>query len=386
MAFVPGPAGAAAAAPDGEPDIVGNAVERCKTLVQTDLREPVVSVTPPGPVTVAMLPLRPLVETTRIRSVVDIMANVADPIDLPAVRQALRDRRWGDLPPFMRPRMMPQDAAIQVNMTLVIVNTPNSNNHDVVKLFEFERLSVADAQGLVHGDAMMLRYSSPRPQLSKSAFYYLLEQMGGTALLWHRFQHPDEDEEDAAIDAGFDYIEATAPRDTTGLALMRWVEKSVAKDTPVHGWSRALLEKAAKALSACGCLARQRTEYPLTLRSVNPVFLQVALGPLLPKLRRNSLMMLGEPNIGKTPVAWILAFMKARYWVAVDQANVDPKARGGSDLDFFRGDPGTKYEPFLFDDGDVSELEAFTSENATTRTCPVHLIIAHGIRVQTYKV
>ena len=27
------------------------------------------------------------------------------------------------------------------------------------------------------------------------------------------------------------------------------------------------------------------------------------------------------------------------------------------DLDFFRGDPGTKYTPFFFDDGDASELE-----------------------------
>ena len=66
---------------------------------------------------------------------------------------------------------------------------------------------------------------------------------------------------------------------------------------------------------------------------------------------------LEENGIGKTPVAVILAFMLARYWISQDEAEVDTEVRLVPDLDFLRGDPGTKHTPFIFDDGDMSEIE-----------------------------
>ena len=77
----------------------------------------------------------------------------------------------------------------------------------------------------------------------------------------------------------------------------------------MKGWPKRLLDKCVHQLTASGNLAKTRREYSLALRSLNPDFLRYVIGPVPSKLRKKSVILLGEPNVGKTPVA--IKFMMA---------------------------------------------------------------------------
>ena len=68
-------------------------------------------------------------------------------------------------------------------------------------------------------------------------------------------------------------------------------------------------------------------------------------------------MLLGEPNVGKTPLAVILALAFSRHYTRLSGRGA-PRYRTASDLDFFRGEPGRVDRPDIFDDGDQSRLGA----------------------------
>jgi hypothetical protein len=93
------------------------------------------------------------------------------------------------------------------------------------------------------------------------------------------------------------------------------------------------------------------------LKDLHAGFLDKVLGPLLPSLRKTSLVLLGKNMIGKSPLLLTVCFAFARHWIHKDLVERDPEVRVAPDLDFFRSDPGTKYSPSIFDDGDVGELE-----------------------------
>ena len=164
-----------------------------------------------------------------------------------------------------------------------------------------------------------------------------------------------EDQNDKAIDDGFDYIERTAPLSTTGTAYFRWFAKSLQKDrvppSPIAGWNEMLVNRAVDNLRKGGCLAKTRTTYPLTLTDVDPTVLRYVLQELLPLMRRKSLILIGEARFGKTPLAIILGFALARFWAMEAGASEAAQVRIAPDMDFFRGDPGKKWTPFIYDDG-----------------------------------
>jgi len=308
MAFFPG--GAAPA--DDPPDFVGEALVKCKDFQEQELDVPDVLLRDgDGPVKISDLPVRPFEVRHAARHIIDIMIDVREPLALDEIANTLRENRWGDLPAILRPQQVP-DQAIGVRMTLAVLKNENNVGFNIVKIFEFDKLPADAARAMVHGEAMMMRYLSPQPQLAKRVFKYLFQHLGGLQLTWTRYVHPEEDDDDKKIDAGFDYIEKTAPRDTTGLNVLRWIEKSIKKDTPVKGWNASLLEKCVSRLAAGGNLAKIRKDYPLTLRDINPEFLRYVLGPIIPKLLKNSIIFLGENNSGQTPTAIIVSFLMAR--------------------------------------------------------------------------
>ena len=204
MAFFPhGPAPPSNVDPNDE---VGAALEKCNKLEMVELADLARFVSERGPISVKDLPVRPFTATTHVRSIVDGLKDFLGSLDMPVVQQCLRDRYWRALPEILHPRVIP-DHATQIKMTLVVISGSMPNKFTLAKHFDFDRLPVHDAVGLVHGEAFALRVLSPQPQLSKRAFLYVLQMMGGTQFVWHRFVDPSQDEKNASIDEGFDYTE-----------------------------------------------------------------------------------------------------------------------------------------------------------------------------------
>ena len=101
-----------------------------------------------------------------------------------------------------------------------------------------------------------------------------------------------------------------------------------------------------------------KEEYnPLGLSDLHEGYKDIFLA-LLPMLISNTLLCVGEAGYGKTLLMTILAFAVARYQVSLEAliGNIVTAAiRTSPEIDFFRGEPGLRWIPCLFDDGDLSE-------------------------------
>ncbi|CAK0904031.1 unnamed protein product [Prorocentrum cordatum] len=116
---------------------------------------------------------------------------------------------------------------------------------------------------------------------------------------------------DEDINAGFDYILKNAPRSTDDLKQLAWQTKALRKGAPLHGWPVALVAKALSGLASEGAHAKKEFEWRITLteehfkpRVLNAV--AEIMGPL------GSLVLIGEPTLGKTPLGRSYLFALCR--------------------------------------------------------------------------
>ena len=158
--------------------------------------------------------------------------------------------------------------------------------------------------------------------------------------------------------------------DKGGLKQLRWIHQEINRiDSPIHGWSEKLVQRALDSLANDGCVAKLCERYDLTMRDVEPDILQV-MEVIVPQLRNPSLWLLGDPGKCKTPVGRIIAMTFSRYHGG------DGCFRSTCDLDFFRGVQFNKATPALYYGNeavkkkkafaDVADDETMTRERWTT--------------------
>jgi len=249
------------------------------------------------------LPLVPFEHTSRVTMILDKID--AEPnVDISQIYTQLRNTDYANLPPYMVP-------AVAMNQTIrmqAVLIPRDDGTAFILKQFLFDRMPVSQARRLVVGTAMQLKYITPQPIMAKRVFHWLLERMGGLRLLWSQIlPGEEEDHEDKAIDLGFDLIESAPPdvRSSSGLAQLRWIaEQTRRESSPLYKWPSALIEKAFRPLAQSGVLAKIRKEFPLNLMSLDPFLLRSVLPAVIRSLRDHGLLMLGEPNAGKTLV-WV---------------------------------------------------------------------------------
>jgi hypothetical protein len=169
------------------------------------------------------------------------------------------------------------------------------------------------------------------------------------------------------VDEGYDFIDKHGPMDASEFERLRWVSKWTHKNhpsSPIKDWRTATVEKALQAKRNLGSLAKIRKELPINLTGFDRFFLKHAIVPILKYLVDHGLVMLGVNNMGKTPVALAVALMFARHYIQKLGFDAEAQLRSAPDLDFFRGDPGHIFQPFVLDDGDLNvqdirKLKAF---------------------------
>ena len=138
-------------------------------------------------------------------------------------------------------------------------------------------------------------------------------------------------------------------RDRSQLKQLRWIHRHINKDgCPIRGWSEKLVQRALDSLANDNCLAKLITRYDLTIQDLHPTFLDNIFQDAIGFLLDHSLWLMGEPGVGKTPLARITAMMFSRYHGG------DGHFRTAEDFEFFRGVHFNKSTPALYDDGDVS--------------------------------
>eukprot|EP00971_Amphidinium_carterae_P280238 5563419-Amphidinium_carterae.1 len=116
-------------------------------------------------------------------------------------------------------------------------------------------------------------------------------------------------------------------------------------------------------------LAREVKSYPLTLYDLSNWSIVKLIIPVLRTAVIKGVMWIGEPGLGKTPLANTIATPMSAYWHEREDVPGVPSFKTGTDLDFFRTDPGRKTVPSIFDDGttssvDINHLKSFLDVQA----------------------
>ena len=197
--------------------------------------------------------------------------------------------------------------------------------------------------------------------VERKALQWMLEQMGGLQFRHYTLSSAADKKRSASSsalggglteedqDAGWDFIIQHGERDRGQLKQLRWIHKNISKDgSPIRGWPEKLVQKALDSLANDGFLAKLTTRYDLVLTDFHPLFLDTIFKDVVPHLLDHSLWLIGEPGVGKTPLARTTAMMFSRYWGGPGQY------RSASDLDFFRGVFFDTKTPAIYDDGDIS--------------------------------
>ena len=287
-------------------------------------------------------------------------------LDIENLKGIFKNKAWSDLPVIMKLKGNPNFDY----KTQYFIQEQSNGNYTLIKhvYLTKQRFPQAKVEACAMGKLYEIAWGHGNKVVERKALQWMLEQTGG--LQFRQFSLSTEKKRPVASsamgttsteddqDAGWDFILEYGERDRSQLKQLRWIHKHINKDgSPIRGWSEKLVQKALDSLANDNCLAKLITRYDLTVQDLHPTFVvnifQDAIGFLLD----HSLWLMGEPGVGKTPLARITAMLFSRYHGG------DGNFRTAEDFDFFRGLHFGKSIPALYDDGDVS-LEPIKKKKA----------------------
>ena len=267
-------------------------------------------------------------------------------------------------PPFGLKAHVPRDTKLQF-----VILTCNDGSLTILKHLCFpEKVKPSFLRTLLHGEPHKAMYMNINPKIGRKIIQYCLENMGGRmfkcaeltaqaavkkAPVIVRF----EDKEDAEIDAGFDYIMQHGPRSASENQQLRWQTKALRNtESPIYGWPIGLVDKALRNLSSDGALARKETQWPipLTHRFYHPWVLEILES--IWDFDQSALIMLGEAGVGKSPLGRSVLMAQARWNKSHFQIEAEPCIRCTPEIDFLRGEQGSKVMGDFLDDTSLNNL------------------------------
>ena len=179
-----------------------------------------------------------------------------------------------------------------------------------------------------------------------------------------------EELDDDALECGFEFLRKNAPRSGRDLQQLSWQTKEIRKKTsPINGWPVSLVEKALRCLSTEGALARKEFDWPLPLTEK---FFQKWILEKLEKIWNfdvAALVMLGEPNTGKSPLGRSILMAQCRYNRTRFSREEAPCIRCTPEVDFLHGEAGSVIMGDFLDDPEMQHVGLKSSSLSWTLAC-----------------
>jgi hypothetical protein len=309
---------------------------------------------PAGIVEVLHLPLREIVGGTTLKYMIDIVCHFEGPIDKAAIEVCMKKGIYKMLPVPYKSK-----TEILVPYTLQIAARPEPDGkHTIVKHYTFsQKVNVQLLKAAAVGVAYAIEFGK-NFRCGAKGFQYMFESLGGYQVRYFALKHdgPKRIKSSGELQAGFDFIRLRGPRSMHNNLMTEWTEIHInTEGTPIYGWNAGLVEKSLRNYAASNALAEPVLFYPLTLKDVSGWFLDDVLAPIVPHLLDHTVLFLGEPGRGKTVIAEILAQAFSLYHILQDGVDEEMSYKITSDLDFLRGEPGSKYRPAVLDDIDLQK-------------------------------
>jgi len=256
--------------------------------------------------------------------------------------------------PFGLKVEVPKETTIQI---VIIKNSEGEIT--ILKHLAFPgKIKATFFKQLIYGEGFRSVWMQPSPKGGRK----ILQNLGGrifkcfelTSQASRKGPKPDssfEEKDDDDIDAGFDHILKMGPRSSCEMAQLRWQTKELRnKSSPIFGWPVALVSQALRNLAADGALARKEHHWPLPL---TPKYFRAEVLKALEAIwdfDQASLVMLGEPGGGKSPLGRSVLFAQCRHNLERFQVQGQPCIRCTPELDFLRGEPGSVLMGDFLDD------------------------------------
>ena len=319
-----------------------DALDATNSLVLRSLKKPNIVDEPAGLVAPVHLPIETFTDkTSKLKHAFDVVGEIDFGHELKEkVSHCVRTNTLHLLPEPFGFKKLPD---ITVELQLAVVPTRNPNKFFLVKHFITEQqVKASYLRDLCFGTPNIVSWGGSAKNLRK-ALHYMFEKMGGYQVVRYSLQasavasesknvffHSLSEED---IDAGFDFIEREGPPTHHCNTQLRWICKQLSQeDSPISQWPERLIKEALRNLMSDGVLALPVTDYPLTLVDVNPVILNI-LEKIFPLFNDKAVGMHGLPNVGKTPLARIIAMAMSRYWVERLKSKYKPAYRESSEFE-----------------------------------------------------
>ena len=313
-----------------------------------------------APLGIEDLPTRALPPKT-VSSMFDVTVGIpGDALDEEDVGRAVREGAWGRLPEEVRPRApLPQRALVQ----WVIQRTPE-NTVNVLKHFIFDaKVKTADERALVTGLARAPLWRN-NPWGVKKGYQALLDSMPGYHIMYASVERKKPKEDGGSgwnptpeeVKDAIRFINERCPTDNSQLQQLEWIISNVKNPSPIQGWPIWVVQKAADAKAKANSTMHPESFFPLCIPDVHPVFVDHILPLIVPLSTTFGVLLLGNPGVGKTPLAMILAMAIGRAQCRRRGIHKQPGWRRCKQFDGFRNKPGEVQEAIILDDADLASI------------------------------
>lgn len=266
-------------------------------------------------------------------------------------------------PPFGPKTMVPNTVKLQ----MVIVEENDATVTIFKHYFFANKAKASYVKSIACGSLYRPSFMAQKLQTGKKILQYCLQNMGGrqfrcfdltTDVPSGQSKHKAfEDLDDDGLERGFDFLRKNAPRSGSDLQQLAWQTKEIRKKTsPIHAWPISLVEKALRCLSADGALARKEFNWPIPLTET---FFQKWILEKLEKIWNfdvAALVMLGEPNTGKSPLGRSILMAQCRYNQTHFNREEAPCIRCTPEVDFLRGESGSVIMGDFLDDPEMQHV------------------------------
>jgi len=184
----------------------------------------------------------------------------------------------------------------------------------VIKHFKFdEKVEPSVFRGICQGMCNIVEWGT-NTRGGPAALQFLFDNVGGT-----QFRHWTFNAELAAkvmtksdIDKGIDFILAEAPRTNADLKQKRWcMHQAADTESPIYDWDPRDVRECMNQIKETSVTSTKHTYIPCTWLDIDPKA-RAIIGPLIPSLKRKSIIFLGEAGMGKTPLSHVLLMVRVR--------------------------------------------------------------------------
>ena len=163
--------------------------------------------------------------------------------------------------------------------------------------------------------------------------------------------------ENEDLDKGFEFLKRHGPRSSSDLQQLSWQTKQLRmKSSPIYGWPQGLVEKALRCLSSDGALARKEFDWPIPLTDKYYHKWVLDMLETVWNFDVASLVMLGEPNTGKSPLGRSILMAQCRHNQQRFLLEDKPCLRCTLEVDFLRGEAGSVIMGDFLDDPEMQHV------------------------------